>query len=156
MPRKERQQNKGTNARKASQAEPEKTSPDQGAFESGKVGSDPKAAETFASGDDFGIPASQADPGRSIPPVVEQRQYRGLADTGEEAGARERGVGTKGEKGAAGHGSGGDASADFTLGSTVGSSGEIGQTQGPDMAKGPSDTFASGPPAEGKKHSRKR
>ena len=123
---------------------------------SGKVGSDPEAAENFAEKHDFGIPSEDAAPDMTI----EDRDYPGRPAGSKKtrsgaSGRRTVGVGST--EGPDGKGSGGEIDTDIIgvgTGSGVSSDGEVGKPSGPDDSDGSSNEFASGPPAKGENRGR--
>src|SRR5438270_13866346 len=89
-----------------------KKNPDQGNNETGKVGSDPAAAENFAEKHDFGIPSEDAAPDMTI----EDRDFPGRPAGSKRtrsgaSGKRTIGVGST--EGPDGKGSGGEIDADI-------------------------------------------
>src|SRR5436189_2234735 len=136
---------------------PSKNNSGQEPNKSGKVGSDPDAAENFAEKHDFGIPPEDAAPDMT----VEDRDYPGRPAGSKRtrsgaSGKRTIGVGST--EGPDGKGSGGEVDTDLIgldrTGGGVASDGVVGKPPGPDDSDGSSNEFASGPPAKGEHRGR--
>jgi hypothetical protein len=120
--------------------------------EGSKVGSDPSAAEHFADGGDFGIPAAKAE---RFPEVAEETKYQPAGDHHSDPrparsggqGTRESGVG--GVASGPGSSSGGDLDTDLigvgTHGIGISEAGPDGRKRGLDMTEAGSEPHAKHP-----------
>ncbi len=119
--------------------------------QSKKVGGSKEAARKFGGKHDFGIPAEEATAENDFPHGRAKGPQKGTGPTRSGAqGRRTSGVGAP--LGPAGSGSGGDLDPDIVgVGGTGGVAREgPDRTRGADITTGGSQTFASGPPAQGK------